>query len=194
MRMNREPMPAGACLRDEHMDGRAESTIESWMSSYGDRVLQTIYVITGDREASEEIAQEVFIRAWRKLSQFRGESTPSTWLYRIAVNLAKNHLRRRTVIPLEPEAVEYAAGPAPGAGPEEHMLFRSTVEIVRASIAELPRELREVVALYYLDELSVGEVAAAVGKPVGTVKSRLARARAALRAVLESTGGSDEDR
>ena len=174
------------------MDARPEVTIESWMAAYGDRVLQTIYVITRDREASEEIAQEVFVRAWRKLPQFRRESTPSTWLYRIAVNLAKNHLRRRTVLPLEPEAVELAGGPAPTDGPEESVVAGSVRELVRRAVAELPPELRTVVALYYLDELSVTEGAQTIGKPAGTVKSRLARARETLRRTLGSVGGFDE--
>lgn len=174
------------------MEARPEATIESWMRIYGDGVLRTVLVITKDREASEEIAQEVFVRAWRKLDRFRGLSSPKTWLYRIAVNLAKNHLRRRRELTMEPSEVEQAHGATREEGPEASMLSQDLRRSVRAAVESLAPELRIVVALFYLEELSVNDVAATVGIPAGTVKSRLARARSELRDTLEWMGGIDE--
>lgn len=170
------------------MQEQRSQVITEWMDRYGDSVLKTIYVIVRDREASEDIAQDVFVRAWRKLHSFRRDSSPGTWLYRIAVNLAKNYLRKNRDLPMGPDQVAIESGPWPGAGPETIAVANSERARVRASVAALGTELRTVVALYYLDDLPVDEVARVLQIPPGTVKSRLARARAAMKVDLVETG------
>jgi RNA polymerase sigma-70 factor (ECF subfamily) len=160
-------------------------TIEEWMDLYGDGVLRTVYMVTGNQEASEEIAQDVFVRAWRKLGGFRWESSPRTWLYRIAVNLARNHLRTRRELSVAPDRMEAEAGEWPGPNPEAAAVADSERDAVRREVARLPVDLRSVVTLFYLNELPLGEIAAVLRIPVGTVKSRLSRARSLLRVGME---------
>jgi len=150
-------------------------------------VLRTIYLITQDREASEELAQETFVRAYRKQHHFRGESSERTWLYRVACNMAKNHLRRRPEQRGRGEIIDFDRRATAHPGPEEVAARRESRARILSVVAELPAELREVVALYYLDEMSVTEVAEVVGIPAGTAKSRLARARSELRRTLRET-------
>ena len=166
------------------MDDQRWQTVEAWMEQYGDMVLQTIYLMTHDREASEEVAQEVFIRAYRKLHQFRGGSRPSTWLYRIAVNMARNHLRRRREVVAEREFLETAAGPSNEFRPDNTVEEAEEKNRIIEEVSGLPLELRTVVSLYYLDELSVEKTAEVLRIPAGTVKSRLSRARRKLRSAL----------
>ena len=168
------------------MDDQRWQTVEAWMRQHGDMVLRTIYLITQDREASEELAQEVFIRAYRKLHQFKGESKAATWLYTIAANLARNHLRRRRDLPVDREFVESASGPADDYRPDHTVAKAEDRKRILREVSALPVDLRAAVSFYYLDELSVEETAAALRVPAGTVKSRLARAREQLRHALVS--------
>lgn len=173
-------------------------TIDSWMKAHGDSILRTVYLVTRDRAASEEIVQEVFLRAWRKLHQFEGRSSPSTWLHRIAVNLARNHLRRRRVTLLDtaPDAADpgYADAFSPTHdGPETLASRNDRRGAVRACVESLPQRLRMVVALYYLEERPVVEVARILGLPAGTVKSRLSKARSMLRDRLVAAGVEVEE-
>ncbi len=172
-------------------------TIEAWMTAYGDSILRTVYLVTRDRAASEEIAQEVFIRAYRKLDQFENRSAPSTWLYRIAVNLARNHLRRRRDHTLDTDRGEgelpYPDAFTPAHPTPEAILVRADrAATVRSCVDALPSRLRLVVALYYLEERPIAQVAAILRLPQGTVKSRLAKARAMLHEKLETEEGHAE--
>jgi len=175
-----------------NMHEQQRQLIRTWMDLYGDSVLRTVRVIVGDPEASEDIAQEVFLRAWRKLDQYRGESNPRTWLYRIAVNLAKNHLRKNRELLLEPDRMEIVSGPWRGPDPESAAIISSQRLQIREAIAALEPGLRLVVALYYLNELSVDEVARVLQVPTGTVKSRLARARARIKPYMEPDGSTTQ--
>jgi RNA polymerase sigma-70 factor, ECF subfamily len=154
------------------------------MDAHGDAVLRTVYLIVRDMTISEEIAQEVFVRAYRKLHLFKRRSAPSTWLHRIAVNLAKNHLRSRREIPTDTELFSYRADDRTPP-PETVAIDRSVRDTVRACIEGLPGRLRTIVVLYYLEERSVEDVARIAAIPAGTVKSRLSKARALLRESLE---------
>ena len=159
-------------------------------------VLRSIYLITRDREASEELTQEVFIRAYRRQHHFRGDASERTWLYRIACNIAKNHLRRRPEQRGRAQIIDFDSRATTHPGPEEIAAHEDTRSSVLGSVSELPAELREVVALYYLEEMSVRQVSEVVGVPAGTVKSRLSRARAELRKALgenEAVAGREHE-
>ena len=173
------------------MDDQRWKTIEAWMTEHGDSIVRTVYLVTRDRAVSREIAQEVFIRAYRKLHQFQGRSNPRTWLHRIAVNLARNHLRRRRDDSLDSHSDD-DTNPGAGSivsgawspslpGPEEATIRADQRSTVRSCVEALPERLRIVVVLYYLDDRPVAEVAAVLGLPAGTVKSRLAKARSMLK-------------
>ncbi len=139
-----------------------------------------------------DVAQEAFIKAYRALPNFRGDSAFYTWLYRIAINTAKNHLasqsRRSMETSMEITEAEQNAGAGElhdNASPE-HLLLRDEIQnTVAGVIAELPDELRMAITLRELDGLSYEEIAITMDCPIGTVRSRIFRAREAIHKELE---------
>ncbi|UCE75983.1 MAG: RNA polymerase sigma factor RpoE [Gammaproteobacteria bacterium] len=141
------------------------------------------------RDPSEvlDVAQEAFIKAYRALPNFRGDSAFYTWLYRIAINTAKNHLVASSRRPpgddvdaQDAEQFEADSGLKEYATPERLALSSELATTIQAAIDELPEELRTAIVLRELDGLSYDEIAAAMECPIGTVRSRIFRARDAI--------------
>ncbi len=158
------------------------------MGHYEPYVLGLVWRMTGDRHAAEDICQEVFIKVLKGLGRFRTDSSLKTWVFRIAHNAALDH--RRSSKPTEP----LADRDEPVAGPEHQPLTRMENAQLRRAIERaleaLPALPREVLHLFYWDELSVAEIGTVLGIPEGTVKTHLFRGRKALREqVLKSKLG-----
>ena len=139
-----------------------------------------------------DVAQEAFIKAYRALPNFRGDSAFYTWLYRIAINTAKNHLasqsRRSVEMSVEiPEAEQYAsAGELRDNASPERLLMRDEIQYtVARAIEELPEDLRMAITLRELEGLSYEDISQAMECPIGTVRSRIFRAREAINKQLE---------
>ncbi len=146
------------------------------------------------RDTSEvhDVVQEAFIKAYRALANFRGESAFYTWLYRIAINTAKNHLvargRRPPASDVDVEEAEFYGGSQAlkDIDSPENNLFRDELQgVVNQAIRELPEDLRTAVTLRELEGLSYEEIAEVMGCPVGTVRSRIFRAREAIDKRIE---------
>ncbi len=138
-----------------------------------------------------DVTQEAFIKAYRALPKFRGDSAFYTWLYRIAINTAKNYLmaqgRRPPAADLDAETAEQmdiGVRLTENATPENNLLQDEIANTVRQAIDELPDDLRTAITLRELEGLSYEEIARAMSCPVGTVRSRIFRARAAIDAKL----------
>lgn len=155
------------------------SAYDRLVAAYQDRVYQTAYRITGHREDAWDAAQEAFLRAFRALWTFRGDAAFSTWMTRIAVNAALDVVRRRP-----PHASVIPEGAAAGTDPTDEVLRRDQQRRVQQAIAALPADHRAVVVLRDVQDLSYEEIARTLRLPVGTVRSRLSRAREALRVAL----------
>jgi RNA polymerase sigma-70 factor (ECF subfamily) len=142
-------------------------------------------IVRSPRDA-EEVAQDAFVRAWHGLPRFRGEAAFSTWLFRIAVRLAFDRaaaLRGRSRLESGSEpAADIASAPASGPDPDR-------TRVLEALVASLPEAQRAVVTLFYYQDRSVKDVASALGLNENTVKTHLARARAALRSAWLRRGG-----
>ena len=140
-------------------------------------------IITGERDAANDCAQEAFIRAYRALHQYDPTLPLGPWLFRIATNASLNYVQRWHAheSPVEelPESPE-----EPEEGPEATAVRREELEEVVAAMAELPPAYRAALTLRHMQQLSYQEVADALGIPLGTVKTHLHRARAALRTRL----------
>jgi RNA polymerase sigma-70 factor (ECF subfamily) len=153
---------------------------------------------TGDRQLAEDVTQEAFISAWRALDSFRGGSFKA-WLFRIAVNESRDLHRRASRRPsssLDELLEEGLAGSLEAdrsPGPEEAALSADTARTLERSLRRLPEEYRVVVLLSDVQGLSYDEVCTALSLPLGTVKSRLFRARAALRKLLLESGELSRD-
>ena len=145
--------------------------------------------LLGDSEEARDVAQEVFLQVYRKLGRFEGRSSLKTWIYRIAVNQCHNrrrfwHRRRRDREEALDEARRRARRGRPGrldASPFEEARRGERARRVQAALLELSFEHRSVLVLREVEGLTCAEVAAALGVPEGTVKSRLSRAREAMR-------------
>lgn len=148
------------------------------VSRYGDRLYNLCLRLLGHPEDASDVAQAAFVRAYVSLSEFGGRASFGTWLYRIAVNCCLDHLKRRR---RRPEVALTEEIPADLDDPNERLAARDRQRLVRAAIRELPKHQRAVLVLYDLQGLSYEEIAVVIGANVGTVKSRLNRARLALR-------------
>lgn len=156
------------------------------------RVFRFLLRMLDAREEAMELTQDVFVKAWQALPDWRPEAAFSTWLLQIARNAALDQLRRRRVVrfaPLE-EGLE-VADDAPG--PEARYASRQRQALLERALRQLAAEHREILLLREVEGLAYGELAGVLGIAEGTVKSRLARARAALLEHFNPlTGGSHE--
>jgi len=161
--------------------------------THQDRVYAFCLRMLADREDALDVAQEVFLSAYRNMAGFRGEASLSTWLLRIAANRSLNRIRQRAtraareVMSIEPQEDGDSPFQPPGREedrPDRMMESRETRKILEAAIANLDEDSRMLVLLSDVEGFSYEELSEAVGIPLGTVKSRLHRARMALRKML----------
>lgn len=131
-----------------------------------------------DRSRAEEMAQEALVRAWRGLKQWRREGSFSTWLFALAANVFRSELKRFPAVDIP---IEDAPDQARCAEQETELATRQIEEAVRRAVLALPVRYREPVVLFYFHEMDVSAAARTMGMPEGTVKARLARARALLK-------------
>jgi len=154
---------------------------------YQHKVIKLVARLLRDPAEAEDVAQEAFVKAYRALASFRGDSAFYTWLYRIAVNTARNAMASRQRRPLDYEAelsdseqsnVESRLRHSDT--PEASVLSEEIRETVNRAVADLPEDLRTAIILREVEGLSYEEIAAAMDCPVGTVRSRIFRAREAI--------------
>jgi len=169
------------------MDVNTTLTFAEVFEDYRQAILNYLSGMTQNTAEAEDLTQETFIRVNNNLHTFRGESSLSTWLYRIASNRVIDHVRRRRMIlvPLEAPAGETRGVPrevaARARNPQENLLDRESARGVAEAIGDLPSEYRELIILRHFQHRSYEEIAHIKDSPLGTVKNRLFRAREALR-------------
>ncbi|ACA85529.1 MULTISPECIES: RNA polymerase sigma factor RpoE [Shewanella] len=162
------------------------------VQKYQNKVMSLISRYVRNQADVGDVAQEAFIKAYRALPNFRGESAFYTWLYRIAVNTAKNHLvaqgRRAPANDIDAEEAEYYDGSdalKEFASPERLMMSDQIQKVVFDTLDTLPEELKMAISLRELDGMSYEEIANVMDCPVGTVRSRIFRAREAIDKKLQ---------
>ena len=172
-----------------------EAASEQLVLGHHRLVLSLATHLLGDREEALDLSQEVFLRVFRTLHSFRGQSSLRTWIFRIVVNQARNRQRwwRRRHQAAQVSFEDYIRSHGEGVlgadetTPERAVSGRELGARLHAALQRLPFDQRTAVVLREVDGLSYGEIAFSLGLPVGTVKSRLTRARQALRAELRDT-------
>jgi RNA polymerase sigma-70 factor, ECF subfamily len=175
---------------------------ELLVAKYQRRLGRLISRFVRNAAEAEDVTQDAFIKAYRALPAFRGDSAFYTWLYRIGINTAKNHLvaqgrRAPTSTPFdsdEAEDFEDASLLHEVATPENELMSKQVVDVVNSSLQELPDDLRTALTLREIEGLSYEEIAEVMNCPIGTVRSRIFRAREAIAANLRPLLGTTEDR
>lgn len=164
-----------------------KQAFDALVLKYQYKVIKLISRYIHDPSEVFDVAQETFIKAYRAIPNFRGDSAFYTWLYRIAINTAKNYLisQGRKIVDLDAENgdVEQVAqknGPRESSTPERMLICDEMEHLLFDVIEELPGELRTAIMLREWEGLSYGEIAIVMGCPVGTVRSRIFRAREAI--------------
>lgn len=163
------------------------------VSKYQRKLLRLVMRLVRDPAEAEDVTQEAFIKAYRALPNFRGESAFYTWLYRIGVNTAKNWLvaqgRRMPtmseVVDDDTDGIEEGVLLRDDATPDRVLMSRQIGETVNAAMEALPDDLRSAISLREIDGLSYEEIAQVMDCPIGTVRSRIFRAREAISARLK---------
>lgn len=174
---------------------------ELLVAKYQRRLARLISRFVRDAAEVEDVTQDAFIKAYRALPTFRGESAFYTWLYRIGINTAKNYLlsaKRRAPTSTsfdadESEGFEEAGLLQEMGTPENELMSKQVVEVVNASLQQLPDDLRTALTLREIEGLSYEEIADVMGCPIGTVRSRIFRAREAIAENLRPLLGTSEN-
>jgi len=163
--------------------------IDSVVALYQPRIYRFLLGTLRDHDAAESLTQETFLRAWNARDTFREDCSIATWLTRIALNLARDHTRtgrfrfwkRAATSAVEAsEVADYLPGREGSA--EAHLIARQQVEGIWNTVGELSQRQRSIFLLRFMEEMEIPEIAATTGLPLGTVKSHLYRAIAAVRA------------
>jgi len=154
---------------------------------YQIRIIKLVSRFVRNADDAQDVAQEAFIKAYRALKNFRGDSAFYTWMYRIAINTAKNHLvsssRKATTSAVDAQEAEQYDGAdwlREYATPEKELMASEIKQVIYTSIAALPEDLKEAITLREMEGLSYEDIAAVMDCPIGTVRSRIFRAREAI--------------
>lgn len=161
------------------IDGE-EETFDELVRRHKEKVRNIIYLTLSDRDIVDDIAQDVFITVYRSLKGFRFESQFTTWLYRVTVNKCKDHLRRKSIRRIVLPFRDTQEDPGYEISPENS----DTKEIVRKAISQLPDKMKIPLLLKDIEGFSYQEIAETMQCEIGTVKSRIFRAREALKKIL----------
>ena len=163
------------------------SAFDFLVIKYQHKIIQLVNRYVKDPSEAQDVAQEAFIKAYRALGNFRGDSAFYTWLYRIAINTAKNYLVSRSrrssdyqVDIQDAEALENAPQLQGMETPERLLLNQEIINTIKTAIDKLPEEMRTAITLREFEGMSYEEIAQAMDCPVGTVRSRIFRAREAI--------------
>ncbi len=164
-----------------------KSAFDFLVLKYQHRIIQLVNGYIKDPAEAQDVAQESFIKAYRALGSFRGEAAFYTWLYRIAINTAKNYRLARSrrsasqeLDVQDAEAIEHAPQLQGLDTPERLLLTQEMLDTIKVALSTLPEEMRIAIELRELDGMSYEEIAVAMDCPVGTVRSRIFRARATI--------------
>jgi RNA polymerase sigma-70 factor, ECF subfamily len=169
-----------------------DAALNDLMERHAPRVFHFLYRMLGQEDDAHDLAQETFVRVYQHRSSFKLDARFTTWLYTIAGNLARNHLRwrsRHPNVPLDAPPSDSAPGlgellPAPGSSPDEAAQREERLAAVRTAVGQLPDDLREAIVLCEWEDFSVAEAATVLEPTPKALESRLYRARNLLRGKL----------
>lgn len=163
----------------KNLKNKKEEAYIEIINLYGNKLLKTLYLMTKDEKEAEDIVQETFIKVFKYIDNFRGDGSIYTWIYKIAQNIVKDRLSSKiSTIPYED--IEFASE-----NTEDISIKNIDKEILRMELDNLKFIYKQVIILFYFEELSIKEIAAILEEKEGTIKSKLSRARVLLKKALE---------
>ena len=167
-----------------------ENIIDDLMNLYSKKVYLLAYSYVKDQGLAEDISQEVFLKCYKSLNQFRGESQISSWIYRITANTAKDYLRSKSFNILKyPKS--FFEGLTKRDTPEDEVLKKDQKEVVLQTVLSLSTKYREIIILHYFQDEKLETIAEILNLNINTVKTRLSRGRLILKEKLISFTGGD---
>ncbi|TFB21751.1 sigma-70 family RNA polymerase sigma factor [Filobacillus milosensis] len=164
--------------------------LEDCMNQYGDEIKRLVFSYVKNHTDTDDLTQEVFVTVYQKIDQFKGDSSLKSWIYRIAINKCKDHLRSFKIkqrFIKEKLTQLWAEDYVPT--PEVQSIKQENSDQLLNCVEELPFKYREMIILYYFEDLSIEEITNALDMNTNTVKARLRRARDRLKTKLETNGG-----
>ncbi|NMB28225.1 MAG: sigma-70 family RNA polymerase sigma factor [Tissierellia bacterium] len=164
-----------------------EEAYEIVLDTYGNRLIKACYLILKDERESEDVVQETFLKVFKNIQSFKGKSSLYTWLYSIAMNLCKDMLGKRTNRLSFNDAIEIESGSL-----EDIALDNIDKILLKEKLFELPFIYKEVLILFYFEDLSIKEISRILEEKEGTIKSKLSRGRNILKKSLLKGGDFDE--
>lgn len=163
-----------------------EVLIDEIMSRYGQDILRLVYSYVNNKELAEDLTQDIFVKCYKSLHTYKGKSSLRTWLWRIAINHCKDFLKswyNKHVVISEEQSISHRTTKEMV---EEVVIQKEEDDQLMAAIMTLPIKYREVIYLFYYEELLIKEIAVVTGASVNTVKTRLRRAKELLKKRLEA--------
>jgi RNA polymerase sigma-70 factor (ECF subfamily) len=176
-------------LLEMYRSGEAEKMFNEMVRRYHSRIYWVARRMVKSHEDADDIAQEVFVRAYTALENFRGESNIYTWLYRIAVNLSINHIRKQKVRKLM-DITDYLPFLAKDAEQDKGMMHDENISLIEQAIETLPEKQRAVFIMRYYDELPYEQISAILGTSVGGLKANFHHAVKKVAAYVKKNHGS----
>ena len=169
-----------------------EGAFKFLMTKYYPRVYASLFAYTKSREDSEDLTQLTFIKVWQKIDSFRGDSAFFTWIYRIAINLAKNHFvsssSKKDKVNISSDDLEFDIPSYDN--PESSLMHKESLQKIQSFVKTLPESLKTAFTLREVDGKSYEEISVITNTPIGTVRSRIFRAR---ESIINFINGGDED-
>ena len=169
-----------------------EGAFKFLMTKYYPRVYASLFAYTKSREDSEDLTQLTFIKVWQKINSFRGDSAFFTWIYRIAINLAKNHFvsssSKKDKVNISSDDLEFDIPSYDN--PESSLMHKESLQKIHSFVKTLPESLKTAFTLREVDGKSYEEISVITDTPIGTVRSRIFRAR---ESIINFINGGDED-
>lgn len=175
-------------------DDLDEQRIEEWIRHYGHDLKWLAYSYVKDYATAEDITQETFIKAYQSYESFKQEASVKTWLYKINVNLCKDHLKSSYIKRVVKKGTElFRSIPSPRETPEELVMRQDEDEALLAHVLALEDKYREIIILYYFEEFDIKSMADVLNTSPNTVKTRLRRARQLLQERMTTEGSSQSE-
>lgn len=170
-----------------------ETLITQLMNDYAQDIIWLIYSYVKDKNIAEDLTQEVFIKAFKKLDGFQGKSSIKTWLYKIAINCCKDYLKSAYIRRVIPRSIfrKFVNHTTPST--ESIYMQHNESTFITKTVLKLPLKYREVIMLYYFEELSISEIEKMIHVNSNTIKTRLKKAKQLLKEVLENEEGGKKN-